>query len=385
MPDGILNSMKIAILPLGHRALPTGGANIFAPGVLATQAAEKLTKRGYELDIFAPKDSIVDARIVSFGLESMFSRFGNLKKDDPNAYTVMLYQYEMFVAAKLIEKSGEYDVIHAHDYRKLMYFSRFSKCPIVYSYHGVPSDDITTEIDRVRAKEYYNDNYFIAASQYQIDAGKEYYNFIGTAPHGVDLDTIPFSADGGDSLLFVGRLMRRKRPDIAIGIAKDLGVPITVVGGSYPTKDDIAYYNETVLPLLDLAFVTHPGLIPYPDIYNYYSKAKALIFPIEEDEAFGMVMIEAMAAGTPVVSFDRGPVSEIVEDGVTGFVVPDGDIEALKNAAKKIIDMSAYEYAEMRRACRARVKKKYTIDTMVDGYLDIYKKAIDLHSQKHLT
>lgn len=376
--------MKIAILPLGHRALPTGGANIFAPGVLATRTAEVLQRHGHQIDIYAPEDSEIEVNLESFDLVSMFSQYKEIREKNLGLYIETLYQYELFMASALAGRSHLYDVIHAHDYRKMMYFSRFLKCPIVYTYHGCPLDDIQTEIDKKRSEYFYKNNFFVAPSKRQIELGKKYFNFVDVVPHGVDVNKIPFEETPFEEILFVGRLMKRKRPDIAIQIAQDLNRNIRIIGEKYSTPEDLEYYEEVLVPLLKLKNVIFDGIIPYPLIYKSYGQGKVLVFPIEWEEPFGMVMIEAMAAGTPVVAFKMGSVPEIIKDSQTGFICPAGDIEAMVKAVQKIYDMPPQEYKKMRTNCRRHAEENFTVEEMVDGYEKVYEKVIrDWKNSKH--
>jgi glycosyltransferase involved in cell wall biosynthesis len=110
---------------------------------------------------------------------------------------------------------------------------------------------------------------------------------------------------------------------------------------------------------------------------------KAFLVPIEKDEPFGLVMIEAMACGTPVIAFDRGSVSEIIEDKKTGFICPPDDINCMIEAVKKIYQMPENEYINMRKACRKRVEQNFTIEKMVDSYEKIYQKVIEDWKKKN--
>lgn len=375
--------MKIAILPLSHRALPTGGANIFAPGVLAMRSAEELHARGHQVTLYAPKDSEVQLNLESFDLTSMFSQFKEIRENNPALFIKTLFQYELFVSSGLAEKSHLYDIIHAHDYRKMIYFSRFLKCPIIYTYHGCPLDDCQSEIDIKRFQRFYDNNFFIAASQRQVDLGKKFLNFIDVVPHGVDINKIPFEENPFEDILFVGRLMKRKRPDIAIKIAQILNKPIQIIGDKVSTPEDLDFFEKVLRPLLEMKNVCFKGIIPYPEVYKCYGAGKVLLFPIEWEEPFGMVLIEAMAAGTPVIAFKMGSVAEIVKDGETGFICPAGDIEAMVKAVKRIYDMPEDDYIKMRQNCRRRVEENFTVGKMVDGYERAYQKVIEDWKKKN--
>lgn len=375
--------MKIALLPLGHRALPTGGKSIFAPGVIATRIAEELTRRGHQVEVFAPADSHIKAKVKSLNLESMFGRYHDLKEKQPALYLELLYQYELFVASALAEESKNYDLIHAHDYRKIIYFSKFLSCPIVYTYHGSPVDDLANEIDKKRFQRFYNNNYFVAVSKQQVELGKKYLNFVGVVHHGVDVNKILYTKGSSDELLFVGRLMKRKGPDIAIKIAQTLNRPIRLVGAPYPTPEDRRYFQELVEPLINSKNVIYEGMVHHSRVYNFYRNAKVLLFPIDWEEPFGLVVPEANACGTPVVAFARGSMPELIKGGVNGFLVNPGDIDGMVKAVKKIYEMPADQYQAMRRACRKHVEANFTVEKMVDGYEAVYQKVIADWQKRH--
>lgn len=370
--------MKIAILTFSSKKIPSPPDQIFAPGVLANDIAEGLIKRGHQVDLFAPSDSVTKANLISFDLVSAFSRFQKEMAEKPLLYNYLIEQHELFLysqALEIIRKSGDYDLIHAHDFRRLMYFSNFIDRPIYYTYHGNPDDDLANEIDQRRMKRYLNNNFFIAPTHKQIELGRGLFNFVGVVPHGVNLDLYKFSEESQERLLFAGRMMVRKGPDVAIRVAKKLEIPLTLIGDPCQSEEDKIYFEQKVKPNFGPG-IEFAGHVPFDQLGRHYGAAKALLVPIFWDEPFGMVMIEAMACGTPIVAFGRGSVPEIVEDGKTGFIVdPESGEDGFRDAVEKILRMDPEKYKEMRRNCRKAVEMKFSVDTMVDGYEKIFMQS----------
>lgn len=367
--------MKIAVLTPGMRSLPGAGKSIFPTGFLAIKIAEALVRRGHQVDVYASKDSSVKANLKSFGLSSCFD--DKMREENPKSYLETVFKFTLFMASAVVRDSKRYDIIHAHDFRQLMYFSDFTQAPIVYTYHGSVEDDITSQIDIKRNKRFYKNNLFVAISKKQAERAKKYFNFIDVVYNGIEIDKAFFNDSPSGDILFVGRLMIRKGPDIAIKVSQVLNKPIDIIGEKHPPLADLIFYKKIFLPLTKSSNVNFLGFIPSPDIYKNYAKARVLLFPIKWEEPFGLVMIEAMACGTPVVAFNRGSVPEIIKDGETGFICPAGNIEAMVKAVRKIYEMPAEKYQAMRQACRKRVEANFTVEKMVDGYEEVYRKVID--------
>ncbi len=186
--------------------------------------------------------------------------------------------------------------------------------------------------------------------------------------HGLDPDVSPVGQGSGDYVLFLGRMSPEKGPHRAIEIARSLGVPL-VLAGKQPAAGEIAYFEEQVRPRLgrDIDYVGEVGFAAKLDLLAH---AKALINPITWNEPFGMVMLESLACGTPVLSFDRGAASEIVEHGVTGFL--GNDEPALVDAYRRLDEID-------RRSCRVVVEGHFSIARMVAEHVDLYRSVIEEH------
>jgi glycosyltransferase involved in cell wall biosynthesis len=188
-------------------------------------------------------------------------------------------------------------------------------------------------------------------------------NWMGTVHHGLPRDLLPFRPEpAGGYLAFLGRISPEKRPDRAIEIAARAGLPLKIA--AKVDRVDQAYWTEVVKPLLD----SHPeveylGEIDEAQKADFLGNARALLFPIDWPEPFGLVTIEAMACGTPVIAFRRGCVSEVIEDGVSGFIV-DGVAEAVE-AVGRIDRLS-------RRETRLCFERRFTAERMACDYVAIY-------------
>jgi glycosyltransferase involved in cell wall biosynthesis len=190
-------------------------------------------------------------------------------------------------------------------------------------------------------------------------------NFIGTVLHGIPTDH--FSATllpRGGYLAFLGRISPEKRVDRAIAIARSVGLPLKIA--AKVDRADESYFKREIVPLLDQPGVEFIGEIDEREKGHFLGEARALLFPIDWPEPFGLVMIEAMACGTPVLAFRQGSVPEIVEDGITGYVV---------NSVEEAIPSIGRVLALDRRRVRRRFEERFTVRRMAQGYLDIYRES----------
>ena len=186
--------------------------------------------------------------------------------------------------------------------------------------------------------------------------------------NGIDLDRWKFNPQGGDKFCWSGRVIPEKGTHRAIEIAQKTGAEMHMAGFVYDgdKNNPDSYWNQKVRPLLGDKI--RLDYVPKEKLSDFYGNSKAFINTLEWEEPFGLVMIEAMACGTPVIAFNRGSVKEIVKDGVTGFVVDNEDemIEAVKNIG-----------SISREACRKHVEENFSIKKMVDSYIEIYKEFIN--------
>jgi glycosyltransferase involved in cell wall biosynthesis len=191
-------------------------------------------------------------------------------------------------------------------------------------------------------------------------------NFAATVQHGLPLELYkPVFQPGGGYLAFLGRISPEKRPDRAIEIAQALGLPLKIA--AKVDDADAAYFKEKIEPMLGLPGVEFIGEINDAGKSQFLGEASALLFPIDWPEPFGLVMIEAMACGTPVLAFRRGSVPEIVDDGVTGRIVDDMD-----GAIRALPQVLALD----RRAVRLRFEERFSAARMANDYVSIYRNLL---------
>src|SRR3990167_2822876 len=183
--------------------------------------------------------------------------------------------------------------------------------------------------------------------------------------NGIDVKRLPFKNEPGDYLLFLGRITDFKGILEAIQIAKLANKKLVIAAKVDPTDED--FYNRKVKPLIDGVKIVYVGEVDFNQKIEYLKNALCLLFPIKWDEPFGLVLIEAMACGTPVVAFDRGSVSEIVEDKVTGFLGTN-----FYQAARAISKIGQIDRAK----CRERVEKHFSQERMLNAYGQLYKKLL---------
>jgi glycosyltransferase involved in cell wall biosynthesis len=188
-----------------------------------------------------------------------------------------------------------------------------------------------------------------------------------TVYHGLPLDLYPFHPRPGGSLLFLGRISPEKRPDAAIRIACQAGVPLRIAAKI--DKVDQAYFDTTIRPLLDHPLVEFLGEVDERQKRQLLGEALALLFPIDWPEPFGLVMIEALACGTPVIARRRGSVPEVLRDGVCGFICETD--EEMVAAVQRVAQLD-------RTACRQAFEERFSVQRMAHDYLAVYEQCLTI-------
>ena len=345
--------------------IPSPKDRIFAPGIIFTDIAEGLIKKGHEVKIFAANDSTYRKDITEgFGLDSSYSSDQKLSDSDKNDRTS---QHCLLFLKKAIDlcKKEDFDVVYIDYHPQTMYLAKLIGKPVFSIHHGVPANDsdLKLDIDRFRQKEYFSDVNFISISENQRNLGKEYYNYVTTIHHGVDLNKFVFNPNPAKDLLFMGRVEKKKGPDVAAKVAKQSGRKLEIYGQA---SSDGEFWIKDMEPLIDNENIQYKGHIEFEKVSEIYGNAKAILVPISWEEPFGLVVIEAMACGTPVVAFNRGSMSELIVDGKTGFLVEHGNVEEMVQAVLKIDQID-------RNACREHVEKNFSLERMIQKYEDLFK------------
>jgi glycosyltransferase involved in cell wall biosynthesis len=267
--------------------------------------------------------------------------------------------YEMLNLAAAVERARDFDIIHyeAAYYPMSLAFARLSPTPIVQTLHHSPSEA------EVKLWARYPEAPFVAISneQAQLLSGL---NVVATVLHGVDTDNFTFREKPDDYLLFLGRFTDGKGVLQAIEVAKRVGMRLILAAA----EDE--YYREKVAPHVDGRHIVYYGEADFAAKVRLYGGARALLYPIQAREPFGLVLAEAMACGTPVAALDRGAVREVVDDGVTGIVFT--DLEQLVNDLTRVFDLD-------RRRVHERAVARFGVARMVDEYAAVYARMVEAH------
>jgi glycosyltransferase involved in cell wall biosynthesis len=306
--------------------------------------AESLTARGHDVTLYATGDSVTSAR-----LRWLFER--GYDEDDE------LWDWQLresLHAAHALERAREHDVVHLHDYHFAVPFSGFVSTPLVTTHHTELNPDL------VEAYARRPDLRVVAISGYQRDCLGDRVR-ADVIHHGIDVGSFPFGSRGGDYLLFVGRMIPDKGPTEAIGIARAAKRPLVLAG---PAQDG---YDVTAEPEVDGDAIRYVGRVDAAERNRLMAGAAALLFPLVYPEPFGLVLVEAMACGTPVLATALGAAPEIVEDGVTGYTASTWqELAALVPAAAALDRMAVRRVAE----------RRWDVARMVDEHESLYRRAV---------
>lgn len=309
---------------------------------------EHLVQRGHDVTLFASGDSQTSAR-----LEPIWPCASRL---DPAAVDPLAAQ--IAALETVTQRAAEFDIIHSHvDYHTFA-FARRSATPIVTTLHGRLDIPELQAIYRV-----YGDLPVVSISHAQREPLRNLpVNWVATVYNGICIDHFTPSERPGDYLVFLGRIAPEKRPDRAVAIAKAVGMPLKVA--AKVDKVDRDYYEEQIRPLFNDPLVEYIGEVNEQEKAELLRGAYALLFPIDWREPFGLVMAEAMAAGTPVVAMRGGSVEEVIVHGETGFICD--SVEEMIAAVPRVAELD-------RRRCREHVERNFSAEVMAARYEEVYE------------
>lgn len=341
--------MKIAqIAPLFERVPPRlyGGTER-----IVSYLTEELVRQGHDVTLFASGDSRTAARLVPCC--DLALRLNPVVKDPLPYHIIMLEQVR--------QRVDEFDVLHFH--------IDFLHAPLV---HGFIDRTVTTHHGRLDLPDIppfyrvFPELPLVAISNDQRSY-LHHVNWVGTVLHGLPRELLAFTPrSSGGYLAFLGRISPEKCPDQAIEIAVRAGMPLKIA--AKVDHADQTYWDEKIRPMVEAhANVEFLGEIAEADKAQFLGEALALLFPVDWPEPFGLVMIEAMACGTPVIAFRRGSVSEILDDGTSGIMVD--NVEEAVEAIPRIATLS-------RAKVREQFERRFTVERMARDYLEIYRRMV---------
>ena len=340
--------MRIAqVAPLWERVPPPAYGGI---ELVVSLLTDELVRRGHEVTLFASGDSLTLAK-----LESVHPRALRL---DPEVKECGIY--EMLQLSRVYEQADQFDIIHSHMGCAALPYTNLVKTPTVHTLHGIFTPDNEKMFTHARRQPFVS----ISDAQRESRLGL---NCVATVYNGIDVDSHKFHAQPQDPpyLAFLGRISPEKGTHLAIEIAKRAGWTLKMAG-----KVDVVdreYFERDIKPHVDGKQIQYLGEANHLQKNALVGGAVATLFPITWREPFGLVMVESMAAGTPVIAINLGSAPEVIAHGKTGFLCNDVDecVAALNQVEQ--ID---------RTACRDRVISHFSIKQMVDGYEAVYQQVM---------
>jgi glycosyltransferase involved in cell wall biosynthesis len=347
--------MKIAqIAPLSESCPPRlyGGTER-----IVSYLTEELVRQGHDVTLFASGDSRTAARLVR--CSDMALRLNPVVKNHLPYHIVMLDE--------VVRRADEFDVLHFHIDQLHFPLVRDFAQRTVTTLHG--------RLDLPDLRPLYAafpDVPLVSISREQRRPLQRRLNWVGNVYHGLPAHLMPFtSSPDGEYLAFLGRISPEKRPDRAVEIATRAGLPLKIA--AKVDAVDQAYWDEVISPMI----ASHPNVDYVGEIdesrkADFLGRARALLFPINWPEPFGLAMIEAMACGTPVIAFRAGSVPEVVDEGVTGFIVR--NVEEAVAAVARLGELD-------RARVRGSFEKRFAVERMAADYLAIYRGLPDVRTE----
>lgn len=347
--------MRIAqVAPLWERVPPPAyGGTELVVGLLVNE----LVRRGHEVTLFASGDSQTPAK-----LEAVYP---NALRLDPHVKEYGVY--EMLQLGQVYERSAEFDIIHSHVGCPALPYARLVKTPTVHTLHGIFTPDNEKLFTYAKEQPYVS----ISDSQREPRLGL---NYVSTVYNGIDVSSHRFYPEPQDPpyLAFLGRMSPEKGPHHAIAIAKASGWPLKMAGKVDPV--DAEFFALEIRPHIDNKQIEYLGEADHNLKNALMGGAYATLFPITWREPFGLVMVESLAAGTPVIAMRLGSTPEVIESGKVGFLC--NSVEECVAAIPKVRQIS-------RQGCRDYVQTHFSAQRMADGYEAVYQQLLNQRFAKN--
>lgn len=374
-----MTKLKIAQLILPWIALPPKGYG--GTERIVSWLTEELVRRGHEVTLFASGDSQTSAKLSSIVKKAL-----TLQQNVHDTIAVNLYP--LCHVASCFRRAAEFDIIHSHAQYLALPFSAVCKTPTAHTFHrkfeGLPDEEFLVK--------YFKNEKFISISDNQREFGL---NFVATVYNGIPVQDFEFEKEPGEYLFWAGRVIDKKGPLEAIRVAQKTGIPLKIAG--IATESD--FYKEEIKPKIDGKLVTWLGEQDHRGMVGLYKNALATLFPVKWREPFGLIPVESMACGTPVVVYSCGGAAETVVDGQVGFVVEPEmakieknsfvkttglkiqkrGVEGLVEGVKAIKQWDNETMKKCRLACRRHVEENFSVAKMTDGYEKVYSQVLKNH------
>jgi len=340
--------MRIAqIAPLWERVPPPAYGGI---ELVVSLLTDELVRRGHEVTLFASGDSITLAK-----LESVHPRALRL---DPSVKEYGIY--EMLELSHVYEQAQDFDIIHSHMGCAALPYAKLVKTPTIHTLHGIFTPDNEKLFTYAKEQPYVS----ISDSQREARLGL---NCLKTVYNGIDANSHKFypQPDEPPYLAFLGRMSPEKGPHNAIAIAKAVGLPLKMAG-----KIDLVdreYFAQEIEPHIDGSQIQYTGEANHFQKNQLMGRAIATLFPITWREPFGLVMVESLAAGTPVIAMRLGSTPEVIEHGKTGFLC-NNVVEGIE-AVRRITEIDRHD-------CRLEVSNRFSVKQMTDSYEAVYQQIL---------
>jgi glycosyltransferase involved in cell wall biosynthesis len=317
---------------------------------------EELVRRGHDVTLFASGDSKTSARLVPIVDRALWHQKTRFRDFTP---------FWSMVLGRLVQEIDAFDLVHSH----LDYFgyplARIAPCPVVTTLHGRLDEPELAPLYRA-----FTDVPLVSISNAQRQPVPDA-RWVATVYHGIDLSEYTFNPDAGEYLAFLGRISPEKGLDTAIRVSRAAGMPLKIAARKpLPFKQDAEvrrdweYYQEEIRPLLDGRDLEFIGEVDGRDKDAFLGRAVGLLFPIRWPEPFGLVMVEALACGTPVLALRAGSVPEVIRPGLTGYVCERE--EELVAATRRLAEIN-------RAGCRAEAERRFSPAAMADAYERVYE------------
>jgi glycosyltransferase involved in cell wall biosynthesis len=344
--------LKIAVLAPFEEPVPPkkyGGTELVVYNLV-----EELVAIGHDVTLIASGDSTTTAKLVP-GVERAIRILPKAR----NPQTRAALRYQGLANALSIIVNGDFDILHNHYGWQLLMFKKLLSCPVITTLHGTLADPTEREMYTL-----HQDVPYISISNSQRRHGP-HLHYVDTVYNGIQVERFEFNDQPKDYLAFLGRISPQKGPEYAIEIAKKTNQRLVIAAKIDPT--DESYFEQVVEPLIDGKQISFIGEVDHKGKVDLLKNAKALISPLQWDEPFGIVNIESLACGTPVITINRGSMPEIIVDGKVGYLCSNID-----EMIARVADIASIN----RRACRDHVEQHFTAHGMAEQYLRIYKSLL---------